>query len=98
MSDPAIPLPQPVGHAVPGWTPRAAPPATPITGRYVRIEPLDPARHASELWEAHAAARDDANWTYLFDERPATLEAHRAWADKAASTEDPLFHAVVDPT
>ena len=67
-----------------------------MAGRYVRIERLDPARHAPQLWQAQAGT-DPAHWTYLFDEKPASAEAYAEWARKAASTEDPLFHAIVDP-
>lgn len=86
----------PVGRAVPGWTARAAPPRTAMAGRYARLEPLDAARHADALWEADAADADGSRWTYLFDEKPASLEAYRAWAARMASTADPLFHAIVD--
>ena len=86
---------RPVGPAVAGWTPRSNPPATPMTGRYVRLEKLDPARHAPELAAAHQET-DPAHWTYLFDEKPASSAAYMEWAKKAASTEDPLFHAIVD--
>ena len=88
--------PRPIGPPLPGWTARAAPPATPMGGRYVRIERLDPARHAPQLAEAHAGT-DPAHWTYLFDDKPASPEAWMEWAAKAASTEDPFFHAIVDP-
>jgi RimJ/RimL family protein N-acetyltransferase len=87
---------QPVGPKVEGWSARPAPPATPMPGRYVRVEPLDPPRHANELFEANAEDRDGSHWTYLFDEKPATLEAYTAWVQKAASTQDPMFHAIVD--
>lgn len=86
----------PVGRAVPGWTARDAPPRTPIVGRYVRLEPLDAVRHADSLWEANAADADGSRWTYLFDEKPASLESYRAWAARMASTADPLFYAIVD--
>ena len=88
--------PQPVGPPVPGWSPRNPPPTTAMTGRYVRVEPLDPARHTKDLFEANAEDRDGSNWTYLFDEMPQTLETYGAWVTKAASTQDPMFHAVVD--
>jgi RimJ/RimL family protein N-acetyltransferase len=66
-----------------------------MTGRYVRVEKLDPARHAPELAAAHQDT-DPAHWTYLFDEKPASAAAYMEWAKKAAATEDPLFHAIVD--
>jgi RimJ/RimL family protein N-acetyltransferase len=67
-----------------------------MVGRHVRVERLDPARHAAALFEANAADADGSHWTYLFDEKPATLAAYSEWARKAAATEDPLFHAIVD--
>ena len=66
-----------------------------MSGRYVRLEKLDPARHVPELATAQADT-DPAHWTYLFDEKPASPAAYMEWAKKAASTEDPLFHAIVD--
>ena len=86
---------RPVGPPVPGWTPRSQPPPTPMTGRYVRLEKLDPERHVAELAKAQADT-DPAHWTYLFDEKPASPAAYMEWAKKAASTQDPLFHAIVD--
>ena len=67
-----------------------------MAGRYVRVERLDAAKHADGLFEANAADADGSNWTYLFDHKPATLEAYREWAKRAAATEDPLFHALID--
>jgi RimJ/RimL family protein N-acetyltransferase len=87
---------QPVGPAVPNWSARPAPPSTPKSGHYARIEPLDPARHAVDLFEANAEDRDGSHWTYLFDEKPSTLEAYTAWVGAKAATEDPKFHAIVD--
>lgn len=87
---------QPVGPPVPGWTARLAPPSTPMAGRYVRVERLDAARHAAALFEANAADTDGSHWTYLFDEKPATLAAYTEWVRKVSATEDPLFHAIVD--
>jgi RimJ/RimL family protein N-acetyltransferase len=89
-------MPQPVGPQVPDWSARPAPQATPKSGRYVRVEPLDPARHAGDLFEANAEDRDGSHWTYLFDEKPLTLEAYTAWVTKSAATQDPMFHAIVD--
>ena len=89
-------MPQPVGPPVPDWSARPAPPAAAKSGRYARIEPLDPARHARDLFEANAEDGDGSHWTYLFDEKPQTLEAYTAWVTKGAATQDPMFHAIVD--
>ena len=62
----------------------------------MRVEPLDPARHAAELFEAQAADREGRHWTYLFEEKPPSPDAYRAWSERSASTDDPLFHAIID--
>jgi RimJ/RimL family protein N-acetyltransferase len=48
-----------------GWAPRERPPMTPMQGRYCRLEPLDVARHAAELYDAYSADREGRMWTYL---------------------------------
>jgi RimJ/RimL family protein N-acetyltransferase len=58
-------LGQPVGFPVDGWAPRERPPLTPMTGRFCRVEPLDPDRHAAELHTANSADREGRMWTYL---------------------------------
>ena len=89
-------LGQPIGAPLPGWTPPPSPPRTPMEGRLCRLEPLDPARHAEELF---AADRDDAegrNWTYLPRGPYAAFEPFLAWAQAAAPREDPLTFTIID--
>ncbi|TMC54959.1 MAG: GNAT family N-acetyltransferase [Chloroflexi bacterium] len=76
------------------WTLAQLPDRKPIVGEAVRLEPLDPSRHANQIYSAVVGA--DELWHYLpygpFDSEP----AFGAWlADCAAST-DPLFYAIVD--
>jgi RimJ/RimL family protein N-acetyltransferase len=85
---------QPTGAPVPDWAPPPWPPRTPLEGRYARVEPLDPARHAADLFAANGAS--DAIWTYLAYGPFETLEAYRAWMEATCLGEDPLFHAVID--
>jgi RimJ/RimL family protein N-acetyltransferase len=87
---------QPVGAPLPHWTPRSHPPRTPMSGLYGGIEPIDVDRHAQSLFEANAADATGAHWTYLFDDKPATPEAYRAWLARVSASEDPMFHAIVD--
>jgi RimJ/RimL family protein N-acetyltransferase len=87
---------QPIGFAVPDWSPRPFPPRTAIEGRFCRTEPLDPERHAAQLFAANSADRDGRNWTYLPYGPFPTLPAYREWLDAAARREDPQFHAVID--
>jgi RimJ/RimL family protein N-acetyltransferase len=90
-------LERPVGAPLPGWQARPRPPRTAIAGRWCRVEPLDPARHAGDLFAANG---DDAggggNWTYLAQEPFTDPAAYRAWLETAAASDDPLFYAIID--
>jgi RimJ/RimL family protein N-acetyltransferase len=55
---------QPVGPAVPGWTPRLRPSDDPMQGRFCRLEPFDLGRHLAPLFESYAAD-DGRMWTYV---------------------------------
>jgi RimJ/RimL family protein N-acetyltransferase len=87
---------QPVGLRVPGWTARNRPAARPVADRWCRLEPLDPARHADDLYLANRADEQGRMWTYLpygpFD----SLTSYRAWLEGVAGREDPLFFAIID--
>lgn len=96
MSNTVNSLGQPVGFPVTGWSTRQKPPRTPITGRYARVEMLDPAKHASDLFDGNRLDREGRNWTYLAYGPFERLEDYRAWLDSVAKAEDPLFHTIVD--
>jgi len=89
-------LGQPIGAPVPGWEKRPLPPRTPMEGRTCRVEPLDPARHAEDLYEAMGRDQDGRNWTYLGVGPFADFAGFRAWLEKMAAGSDPLFHTVID--
>lgn len=89
-------LGQPVGDPLPDWTPPPAPAATPLSGRYCRLEPLDAARHGAALFAAFTADRTGANWTYLPYGPFADEAAFTAWIASVAGGSDPLFFAVID--
>ena len=86
---------QPIGPQVEGWRERKRPERMPMPGRYCRLEPVDVARHAAELFEAYMQAPDGRDWTYLFVERPADAPAFQAYLEKAAASNDPLHFTVV---
>lgn len=88
---------QPVGGPLPDWSPRPLPPRTTLDGRYCRIEPIDLARHAEDLFEAFAKS-DAANWTYLPDYMGpyASFADWQGWLKTAFASGDPLWHAIVD--
>ncbi len=89
-------LGQPVGAPLPGWSPRPRPPRTAMAGRFCTVEPLDPERHAAQLFAAYAEDRDGRMWTYLPRGPYASIEEYRDWAGAAALAEDPLVHAIID--
>ena len=89
-------LGQKIGFPLPHWSVRPRPPLTPLEGRFVRLEMLDEARHATQLFAANAEDRAGRIWTYL-PYGPFTEESvYRDWVIGMAKSEDPLFHAVID--
>ena len=79
-----------------GWTPRARPARTPMEGRHVRLEPLDPQRHGEGLYAASATADADDRFRWLFETPPESKAALLAWLEKAAVNPDALHFAVID--
>jgi RimJ/RimL family protein N-acetyltransferase len=87
-------LGQPIGRALPDWTPPPRPPRTPMIGRDCRLEPMAE-RFAADLHAANRRDRDGRNWTYLAY-GPFDSEAeYRDWLVRTCLGEDPLFHAIV---
>ncbi len=87
---------QPIGPPVDGWSERPRKPRTPLLGKFSRVEPINTERHAAQLFDAWSAAPDDRDWTYLFAERPASLDACKEYVAKLEATADPMHFAIVD--
>ncbi len=97
MSEPHVnEFGQPIGPPVSGWSARPLPPRTPIAGRFCRVEPLDPDRHAADLFAANAEDQGGRNWTYLPYGPFPTFEGYRLWLESVARADDPLVHAILD--
>ena len=88
---------QPIGFPVDGWQPRPRPPREPMVGRWCRLEPLDPARDAGELFTALAADEGGRCWTYLAYGPFADVASYRAWMSASCLGDDPLFFAICTP-
>lgn len=67
-----------------------------LDGHYARLEPLDSARHGSDLLRSAQQPGADDRFRYLFEDTPAGAADFAPWIEKAASSEDPLFFAVID--
>lgn len=89
------PLGQPIGNPLPHWKAPPFPSREPMQGRYCRLEPLNPALHAVDLYEANAKDAQGGNWTYLPYGPFESFESYRQWMLAFGLHEDPLFFAIV---
>jgi RimJ/RimL family protein N-acetyltransferase len=87
---------QPIGKALPGWQPPPRPGRSVLEGRFCRVEPLDVARHARQLYDANSLDPEGRMWTYLFSGPFASFDEYRAWLEPRPASEDPLFFAFID--
>lgn len=67
-----------------------------MEGRLVRLERLDPARHAGGLFAAFTAPGSDGLWTYMANGPFEDLSAFRAFLDRSAESGDPFFFTIID--
>src|SRR5918911_1999419 len=91
-------LGQPIGFTLEDWKPPPRPPRASMVGYFCGVEPLDPDRHAAELYDANALDTEGSIWTYLPYGPFETLENYLSWIDEYCRGSDPLFHAIVDNT
>jgi RimJ/RimL family protein N-acetyltransferase len=89
-------LGQPVGFPLLNWVPPPYPPREILTGRYCRLEPLDPERHAAALYAANSADVSQRMWTYLPYGPFESLAAYQSWMRAVCAVNDPLFSAIVN--
>ncbi len=76
------------------WHAALAPRREPIDGQTVRLEPLDPARHGEDLFQATADA--DSTWEYLPYGPFADRQEFMAWLARRAPVDDPLTFTIID--
>ncbi len=68
-----------------------------LEGAYARLEPLDPAAHARDLYAPTHGEGSEALWRYLWDGPFESEAAFCAALERKAATQDPLFFAITDP-
>ena len=66
-----------------------------LDGKYARLEPLSLHHEAHLLHSALQPGADD-RFRYLFEHAPAERGTFRAWLERAAASDDPLFFSVID--
>ena len=87
---------QPIGFALPGWSPPPLPRRQTLGGQYCRVEPLDIERHSAELHSANRLDPSGQAFTYLSSGPFDNLESYRQWIAATCLGSDPLFHAIID--
>jgi RimJ/RimL family protein N-acetyltransferase len=87
---------QPIGEPVPNWSGAQLPSRVTLEGRHVRLEAVDVARHARDLYIAYSTATDGRDWTYMAYGPFETFDAYREHLTHAATLDDPLHFALVD--
>jgi RimJ/RimL family protein N-acetyltransferase len=76
--------------------PAPYPERTTIEGRMVSIEPLNPARHGGELYEATCGAAQEDLWLYLGSGPFSDRSSFDSYLQSMSVSEDPLVFALVD--
>jgi RimJ/RimL family protein N-acetyltransferase len=77
------------------WTTRPRPERATLAGRWAGLEPLDPGRHGDALFAASMAPGSEERFRYLWN-GPSDRSAFDVWCSASASSDDPLYYAVVD--
>ena len=86
----------PIGPALTSTDPAALPERKVLEGRYCRLEPFDPSRHAEQLFEASTPPDAAARFLYLPEYPPESVQAMADWMNRAAQSDDPLYFSVID--
>ena len=79
------------------WTPRTKPERHVLPGRYVRLDPLDPARHGDDLFEAGSGPQAEGLFRYLPEGPFSDRAGFDGWLHQAAASEDMVMFAAIDP-
>lgn len=78
------------------WTPRERPHRVTMEGHYVRLAPLDAARHGDALFAASATADSDRRFRWLGEQPPRDRGEFQAWLMRVEASQDPLWFVVID--
>src|SRR5262249_26620087 len=89
-------LGQPIGFPLPQWTARSRPPRSAMDGRFCRVEPVDPERHAAELHAAYLLDKEGRSWTYLPYGPFPRFEEFRNCLEGEGDRDDRLRRAIIE--
>jgi RimJ/RimL family protein N-acetyltransferase len=85
---------QPIGAALPHWTPPAKPPQQSLAGRTCELQPLS-LNHVRPLYEADLLDPTGKHWTYKTVGPFESEQDFAVWVAKVAAWDDMLFYAVI---
>ncbi|MBL6932225.1 MAG: GNAT family N-acetyltransferase [Rhodospirillales bacterium] len=91
-------LGQPIGESLPNWIPARTPDKSPMEGKFCRLEALDCARHATDLFEAYSNDKEGKMWTYLSYGPFQTQDDLNDWLQVQSQSKDPVFFAIIEKT
>lgn len=86
----------PIGPRLADPGPAEPPQRVVLDGRFCRLEPIDPKRHADELFAASTPPDAARRFRYLFDPVVTNKADMDQWLAAAATSQDPLVFAVID--
>jgi RimJ/RimL family protein N-acetyltransferase len=89
-------LNQPIGFPLDNWQVCEHPRGSRLRGHLCALEPLDPVRHAVDLFEAFSRDLNSRNWTYLPYGPFASQEKFQDWIESTCLGDDPCFFVIVD--
>lgn len=78
------------------WKPVTPPEREIIHGQFCRLEPIDPLRHANDLFEAYSLDKNGSLWTYMAYGPFQSREDYSAWMASFCLRDDPQFFAIID--
>lgn len=67
-----------------------------MAGHYCRVEPIDPARHARQLYDTNASDPSGRNFTYSSAGPFESFDAYQRWMELSCLGDDPLYYAIVE--
>ena len=89
-------LGQPIGAALPKFTPGDLPNLERLEGQYVIVECLSKDKHGSDLYEVYGPDSPADMWTYLFQNPVQSQEEWSALLDQMLAAQDRFHYAIVD--
>lgn len=86
---------QPIGDPVSGWNGCPQPGDVTLTGRACRLERINVAKHADDLFAVYSQS-DGRMWTYMLEEPFTKIEEFHEYMDRCARSTDPRHYTVID--